>query len=294
MLGTACALIAMQERAARREALLSEFRPYTGGQQLFTIEDFDSGRVSFPDAGMRGVNQVVKSNDENIGMPDHKWEHQTRVNEAPMQEWPMTTAGMKTKTSQLVSRQGLKRLSQVDQQELKAAKSLDNEGTQLLKDAGSIPQQFDTEDPKELEREIDDVGAQRAQIKRKEALMSAKERRLQIEYHNILQKQRRAGTIGIQGPAPRHMAQQPAVQPDVQEEVEQPQAVAQPLQAPQKAFAEPPQSFGRHEGGMMWSYPMGTNIAFIKTEDFPKVMEGSWHTAAETAQDQQLNAPYEQ
>lgn len=122
MLGTACALIAMQERAARREALLSEFRPYTGGQQLFTIEDFDSGRVSFPDAGMRGVNQVVKSNDENIGMPDHKWEHQTRVNEAPMQEWPMTTAGMKTKTSQLVSRQGLKRLSQVDQQELKVGK----------------------------------------------------------------------------------------------------------------------------------------------------------------------------
>ena len=39
--------------------------------------------------------QVVKSLDTNLNLGDHNWEHQTHVAEAPMQEWPMTTAGMK-------------------------------------------------------------------------------------------------------------------------------------------------------------------------------------------------------
>jgi len=42
------------------------YRPFTGGQKLFSIEDFDSGRVNFPEEGSRGVRQVVKSNDFNI------------------------------------------------------------------------------------------------------------------------------------------------------------------------------------------------------------------------------------
>lgn len=118
VLGAACALVAMSMRTGHREVRLSDFRPYNG-QQLFTIDDFENGRVNFDEHGLRGVNQVVKSNDENIGIPDHKWEHQTHVYEAPMQEWPLTTAGMKTKTSQLVSSKGLGRLRQVDQREFK-------------------------------------------------------------------------------------------------------------------------------------------------------------------------------
>ena len=107
------------------------------------------------------------------------------------------------------------------------ASSLDKQGTQLLKTAGDIPSQFDSETPKvictivacikgrqkprnirapngqqvdsmpgcsarvlrftasqELERELDDVVTQRQQMKRQEQLMSAKERRLQIECAN--------------------------------------------------------------------------------------------------------------
>lgn len=47
------------------------------------------------EADRNPASQVVKSLDTNLNLGDHKWEHQTHVAEAPMQEWPMSTAGMK-------------------------------------------------------------------------------------------------------------------------------------------------------------------------------------------------------
>mmetsp|Transcript_71105 Transcript_71105/g.189766 ORF Transcript_71105/g.189766 Transcript_71105/m.189766 type:complete len:174 (+) Transcript_71105:132-653(+) len=44
---------------------------------LFELKDFESGRVNFPQQAMRGLNQVKKSADTNIGIDDHVWEHQT-------------------------------------------------------------------------------------------------------------------------------------------------------------------------------------------------------------------------
>ena len=52
------------------------YRPFNGGQKLFSIEDFDSGRVSYPEEASRGVRQVVKSTDANIESHDHVWSHQ--------------------------------------------------------------------------------------------------------------------------------------------------------------------------------------------------------------------------
>jgi len=74
------------------------FRPFNGGQKLFSIEDFDSGRVSFPEEGMRGRNQVVKSTDQNIDPAgtgrDHVWTHQMSHGPVEYQEWPLEMPGV--------------------------------------------------------------------------------------------------------------------------------------------------------------------------------------------------------
>lgn len=73
---------------------LSGYRPFNGGQKLFSIEDFDSGRVSFPEEGMRGLRQVVKSNDQNIEQADHVWTHQMTHGPVEYQEWPLEMPGV--------------------------------------------------------------------------------------------------------------------------------------------------------------------------------------------------------
>ncbi|EKX52253.1 hypothetical protein GUITHDRAFT_150733 [Guillardia theta CCMP2712] len=109
MAGLAAAMLFMlvvlsANMRVKRTSLAMKMIPYRG-QQLFSIEDFDSGRVSFPEQGRRGVNQVIKSLDTNLNAPkDHKWEHQVHINSVPMQEWPLTTAGMKSKTRVLSHR----------------------------------------------------------------------------------------------------------------------------------------------------------------------------------------------
>jgi hypothetical protein len=74
------------------------FRPYIGGQKLFSIDDFDSGRVSFPEEASRGVRQVVKSNDVNIepagSGKDHIWGHQTSHGPIEYQDWPLEMPGV--------------------------------------------------------------------------------------------------------------------------------------------------------------------------------------------------------
>mmetsp|Transcript_17808 Transcript_17808/g.27527 ORF Transcript_17808/g.27527 Transcript_17808/m.27527 type:complete len:178 (-) Transcript_17808:53-586(-) len=124
--------------------MMARMRPYNG-QQLFTINDFETGRVSFDEHGLRGVNQVTKSLDTNLGLNDHKWEHQTTVSEAPMQEWPLTTAGMKGKraaSQQLAMMKGYRatnkqlkassqQLAMMNRLQFKAAKSLSQVGTEL-------------------------------------------------------------------------------------------------------------------------------------------------------------------
>jgi hypothetical protein len=49
--------------------------------------------------------QVIKSTTQNIGMKDRKWDHQTMRHFAgSMEQWPMTTAGMKSaRTVQLAT-----------------------------------------------------------------------------------------------------------------------------------------------------------------------------------------------
>jgi hypothetical protein len=75
------------------------FRPFNGGQKLFSIEDFDSGRVSFPEEGMRGRNQVVKSTVASKIDPagtgrDHVWTHQMSHGPVEYQEWPLEMPGV--------------------------------------------------------------------------------------------------------------------------------------------------------------------------------------------------------
>mmetsp|Transcript_66239 Transcript_66239/g.138030 ORF Transcript_66239/g.138030 Transcript_66239/m.138030 type:complete len:292 (-) Transcript_66239:133-1008(-) len=273
LLGLAIALVAMTAHMNRRTVLLTDMNPYAmysvpaagfevyPGQQLFTIDDFDSGRVSFDPHGLRGRDQVVDSLDRNLNINDHHWEHQVNIAEAPMQEWPMTTAGMKAKTSQ-------------------------------LRTAGDIPAKFDSENPQVLKKEVDDVKAKRRNLKKEEQDMSAEERRLQIEYHTVMQRERRAGEDKFAIPHPHQKAMRPAQPPQQQQQKPQQQQQGEIVRPPlERGEYVPPMqeqegSFpGIREAGMRWNPVMGTNIAFMKTEDFPKVMERSWHTRAETAED---------
>ena len=77
---------------------MAGYRPFNGGQKLFSIEDFDSGRVSFPEEGMRGLRQVVKSNDQNIDPAgtgnDHVWTHQMTHGPVEYQDWPLEMPGV--------------------------------------------------------------------------------------------------------------------------------------------------------------------------------------------------------
>jgi hypothetical protein len=78
---------------------------------------------------------VIKSLDTNLNLGDHKWEHQTHVSEAPMQEWPMTTAGMRGRKVQLSALpkvpKGLRALGKMNVAQQKAAKDLARVGRQL-------------------------------------------------------------------------------------------------------------------------------------------------------------------
>mmetsp|Transcript_62933 Transcript_62933/g.149179 ORF Transcript_62933/g.149179 Transcript_62933/m.149179 type:complete len:151 (-) Transcript_62933:146-598(-) len=121
----ACLAIATSNGSARRT-------------ELFTIDDFDSGRVGFPEQGMRGHRQVVKSLDTNLNLGDHKWEHQTHVAEAPMQEWPMSTAGMKGNGARKVQLsalpplpKGLRAMTKMNAAQQKAAADLAKVGRAL-------------------------------------------------------------------------------------------------------------------------------------------------------------------
>lgn len=81
------------------------YRPFNGGQKLFSIHDFDSGRVSFPEEGLRGVHAVVKSTDTNIDPAgtgsDHIWQHQMSHGPVPGEQWPLEMPGFKARTMQL-------------------------------------------------------------------------------------------------------------------------------------------------------------------------------------------------
>ena len=147
------------------------FQPFVGGQKLFSIDDFDRGRVSFPEEGMRSRNQVVKSLETNIEPAgrgrDHVWEHQVSHGPVPYEQWPLempgvgdgaTAAapsprfpeiGMRAPTTQLSGvppavRSGQLALSwQLDAAQRNAALSLDGVGnelklaaTEMLGDAG--------------------------------------------------------------------------------------------------------------------------------------------------------------
>jgi len=116
------------------------FRPFTGGQKLFSIEDFDSGRVSFPEEGQRGVRQVVKSTDFNIDPAgagkDHVWNHQTTHGPVEYQDWPLEMPGMKAPMTQLsaVRTKGKKALrlsTKLDSMQRQAALDLGKVGTEL-------------------------------------------------------------------------------------------------------------------------------------------------------------------
>jgi hypothetical protein len=74
------------------------FRPFNGGQKLFSIHDFDSGRVSFPEEATRGLRAVVKSTDTNIDPAgtgsDHVWQHQMSHGPVEYQDWPLEMPGV--------------------------------------------------------------------------------------------------------------------------------------------------------------------------------------------------------
>jgi len=165
--------------------------------------------------------------------------------------------------------------------------SSNNALAQQLASISDIPSKFDSEDPQELKREADEVEAAREDLEREDEQMRAKQDTLSRHFHAI-REERRAGRspprparAAVQAPPKAQQQAQTAFPPAPQE------AVTEPVR--QEEEEEQPRMYGqqqRVESAMRWNPTMGTDISFIKTADFPRVMESSWHTRAETEQAQ--------